>query len=193
MGEEIERTAEQRVIDATKACWERYGIAKVTIDDISAASGVSRATIYRLFPGGRDVLFDALRVRELTDFFDRLTTAVDGARSLDDLVVLLVSAATRELRADEHVAIMLATEPGDTLGQLTVDGLPRIVSVAGTYLQPLLDPYLAPADAEPLIDLLVRLTISYFLAPSDRVDLADPAAAAAFLRPILIALTPIHA
>lgn len=192
MGDTTGRTAEQRVIDATKSCWERYGISKVTVDDISAASGVSRATIYRLFPGGRDVVFDALRVRELTDFFDRLTTAVDGARSLDDLVVLLVSAATRELRADGHVAIMLATEPGDTLGQLTVDGLPRILRVASAYLQPMLDPYLEPTDAEPLIDLLVRLTISYFLAPSDRVDLADPAAAEAFLRPFLTALTPTH-
>ena len=192
MGGTTERTAEQRVIDATKSCWERYGIAKVTVDDISAASGVSRATIYRLFPGGRDVLFDALRVRELTDFFDRLTHAVDGADSLDDLVVRLVSAATRELRADEHVAVMLATEPGDTLGQLTVGGLPRILRVASTYLQPMLDPYLEPADAEPLIDLLVRLTISYFLAPSDRIDLAVPADAEAFLRPLLVALTPTH-
>ena len=51
------------------ACCERWGLDKVTIDDIAHDSGVSRATLYRLFPGGKDVLFEALRVRELEEFF----------------------------------------------------------------------------------------------------------------------------
>ena len=64
--------AEGRVLDAAKRCCERWGIAKVTIDDIAAEAGVSRATLYRLFPGGKDVLFEALRVRELEEFFTEL-------------------------------------------------------------------------------------------------------------------------
>jgi AcrR family transcriptional regulator len=57
-----------RVLDAAKRCCERWGVAKVTVDDIAAESGVSRATLYRLFPGGRDVLYEALRVRETEEF-----------------------------------------------------------------------------------------------------------------------------
>ena len=72
-------SVEGRVLDAAKSCCERWGIAKVTIDDIAAEAKVSRATLYRMFPGGKDVLFDALRVRELEDFFTRLSVAVDGA------------------------------------------------------------------------------------------------------------------
>jgi AcrR family transcriptional regulator len=178
-----------RILDAAKRCCEQWGVAKVTIDDIAAASGTSRATIYRLFPGGKDVLFEALRVRELTDFFDVLTGSVASMTPGDDdfesLIVRLVTTATRELRADQHLAIMLATEPGDTLGQLTVEGLPRIIRVAGDYLVPLVKPYVEPADPAVLIDLLVRLTISYFLAPSDLVDLGDPASARSILRPSL--------
>jgi AcrR family transcriptional regulator len=185
-------SAEQRVLDAAKRCCEQYTVAKVTIDDISETSGVSRATIYRLFPGGKDVLFDALRVRELTQFFDTLTDEADGAGSFEDLVVRLVAVATRELRADEHLAIMLASEPGEVLTQFTVDGLPRIIRVATSYLQPLLTPYLDPQFAEPLIELLVRITISYFLAPSDHVDLGDPESARAFLRPGLTVMAPTH-
>ena len=67
-----------------------------------------------------------------------------------------------------------------------------IIRVATEYLTPLVQPHLTPGEAARLIDLLVRVTISYFLAPSDRVDLADPASAAAFVRPILAALTPTH-
>jgi len=185
MSQRMGNPAEARVLDAVKRCCEQYGVAKVTIDDVVEASGVSRATIYRLFPGGRDVLFEALRVRELNEFFDVLAAATGDASTLDDLVVQLVVTATVELRADQHLALMLASEPGDVLSQLTLRGLPRIIRVATVYLVPLLRPYLDRSAAEPFIDLLVRLTISHFLAPNDRIDLGDADSARAFLGPII--------
>lgn len=181
-------TAEQRVLDAVKSCCERFGMDKVTVDDIAQASGVSRATIYRIFPGGRDVLFEALRVRELTEFFDVLADETAGIDEFGELVVQLVVVATRELRADDHLALMLASEPGDVLSQLTVEGVPRIIRVATAYLLPMLRPYLPRRSAVPFIELLVRLTISYFLAPSDHVDLGDAGSARAFLRPAIESL-----
>ena len=180
--------AETRILDAAKSCCERWGIEKVTVDDIAAESGVSRATLYRLFPGGKDVLFEALNARERADFFDTLTGEVDETDDFEDLVVRLVVTATRELRDDAHLAIMLASEPGAVLSELTVDGMPQIIRVANDYLGPILKPFLDPEFAEPLIDLLVRITISYFLAPSPHVDLGDPVSARAFLRPGLAVL-----
>jgi AcrR family transcriptional regulator len=174
-----------RVLDATQACCEKWGIAKVTVEDISAVSGVSRATIYRLFPGGKDVLFEALRVRELEDFFAVLRADVQGADSLEELLVRTVVGATRELRADEHLAVMLASEPGTVLGQLTVEGVPRIIRFATAFLTPLADPYLDRARSRELIDVLARLTISYFLAPSDTIDLGDAPSARRFLAPLI--------
>ena len=190
LGSRAEGDASARVLDAVKICCERFGMAKVTIDDIADESGISRATIYRLFPGGRDVLFDALRVREITDFFDALTAQTVDVDNFEDLVVGLVVVSTRALRSDEHLAIMLAAEPGETITQFTVEGLPRIIRVATAYLQPVLAPYLDPAHAEQLIELLVRTVISYFLAPSEHVDLGDPESARTFLRPGLAVLAP---
>lgn len=180
---------EDRILDAADACCLRFGFSKVTVDDIVAESGVSRATIYRLFPGGRDVLFEALRVRELEDFFGRLRASIRGAESLDDVVVQAVVNATRELRDDVHLAAMMASEPGEALGQLTVAGLPRIVRMATLTLTPFVTPYVTPAVGRRLIDVLARLVISYFLAPSDDVDLGDPDHARAFLRPMVAVLT----
>jgi AcrR family transcriptional regulator len=180
--------AEKRVLDAAKRCCERWGVEKVTVDDIARESGVSRATLYRLFPGGKDVLFDALHARERAEFFDALTAQVGETDDLEDLVVRLVVTATRELRSDVHLAVMLASEPGVALSELTVDGMPQIIRVANDYLGPILKPHLDPDVAEPLIDLLVRITISYFLAPSDHVDLGDSDSARAFLRPGLALL-----
>lgn len=175
------------MLDAALVCSNRWGFARLTIDDIATESGISRATIYRLFPGGKDVLFEALRVRELDAFFTELRAEVSGSASLDELMVRSVVTATRCLRADDHLAAMLASEPGETLGQLTVDGLPRIIRMASMTLLPLAAPFLDPVDAARAIDLLARLTISYFLAPSDDVDLADELDARRFITPVLAA------
>lgn len=180
--------AETRILDAAKRCVEHWGFEKTTVDDIAAEAGVSRATLYRLFPGGKDVLFEALRVRERAEFFDMLTAEVTDLDDLEELVVRLVVTATRALRADEHLALMLAAAPGETLVQLTAAGVPRIVATATDYLAPLLKPHLDPGAAPVVIELLVRLTLSYFLAPSTHVDFADPDSARAFLRPGLALL-----
>jgi len=177
---------ERRVLDAAKSCCEKWGLAKVTIDDIANEAGVSRASLYRLFPGGKEVLFEALRLQELTDFFTRLSGHIDGADGLEELLVRTVVAATRELHEDQHLALMLASEPGDTLGQLTVEGLPRIMRVATVFLVPFVDPYLPRRESAALVELLSRLVISYFLAPSDHVDLGDPESARTFINTFIL-------
>ena len=174
--------AETHILDAAKVCTERWGIARVSVDDIASEAGVSRATLYRMFPGGKDVVFDALRVRELEEFFITLQHGVAGSTDLEDLLVRTVVVATTGLRNDKHLAIMLASEPGDTLAQLTLQGLPRIIRMASLFLAPLVEPYLRRADAARLVELLSRLVISYFLAPSDHVDLGDPDSARAFIQ-----------
>jgi hypothetical protein len=40
--------------------------------------------------------------------------------------------------------------------------------------------------------LLARLVISYFLAPSDHVDLGDEHSASEFLRPLIAASAVVH-
>ena len=178
--------AELRVLDAAKVCCERWGLAKVTIEDIANEAGVSRATLYRMFPGGKDVLFEALRVRDIEDFFTRLSAHLDGAVDFEDLLVRCVVHATHELRSDQHLSLMLASEPGDTLGQLTVDGLPRIIRVATVFLSPLVDGYLPRREGARVVELLARLVISYFLAPSEQVDLGDADSARTFIQTFVL-------
>lgn len=179
------RSVENRVLDALHASIGKWGLDKVTIDDVAHVSGVSRATIYRMFPGGREVLLESLRVRNLNEFFVGLREAVGECETLGDLVVEIAVYATGRLRSDEQLVAMLASQEPTVLRDLTVDGLPRIISVASSYLRPLLDDHL-PTDASgPFVDLLARLVVSHFLAPSAHVDLADRASARDFLAPLV--------
>jgi AcrR family transcriptional regulator len=164
---------EIRVLEATRACIDDLGLSHVTVDDIVARSGLSRATIYRLFPGGRDVLFEALRVRELEVFFEKLRAEAQDATDLDDLLARCIVVSSRELANDDQLATLLAAERGEVLGQLTVDGLPRVVNMATTFITPLAEAYVDHEAAVQVVEVIARLVISYFLAPSTRVDFTD--------------------
>lgn len=186
------RALENRVLAATKLSVERWGHAKLTIDDIAAEARVSRATIYRLYPGGKDVLFEALRVKELEEFFDDLKAEIVGGETLEDVLVRAVVTATRRMRDDDHLALMLAAEPGTVLNQLTSAGVPRIIRMATAFLVPFVEPFVGRQDGKTIIDVLSRLTISYFLAPSDVVDLGDEESARLFLCPFIETLLRHH-
>lgn len=181
--------AECSVLDATVACVERLGFNKVTMDHICAEAKVSRATVYRMFPGGRDVLFEAVRVRSLADFFTVLRAHVEGAESLDDVLVQCVTVAYAELMADQQLATMLATEPGETLGDLTVNGVSRIVRVAAEFMTPLLQPFVAQQQAEEIVEIMCRLVISAFLAPSPLLDFSNEIVVRRLVQTYLVAAT----
>jgi AcrR family transcriptional regulator len=51
-----------RILDAAERCFERWGAAKTSIDDVAAEAGLSRATVYR-YIGNRSELITALGIR----------------------------------------------------------------------------------------------------------------------------------
>ena len=156
------------------------------MDDICVTAGVSRATVYRLFPGGRDVLFEAVRLGKLEDFFTAMRANVEGAESLEDLLVRCIVVASIELQHDEHLAMMLATVPGETLGDLTVSGLGRIVRVATAFITPLTDEFIPGDEAAHIVDVMCRLVISYYLSPSLTIDFTNEDAARHFVQRFIL-------
>lgn len=177
-----------RVLDAARRCVDRWGLSKVTIDDVATEAHVSRATLYRLFPGGKDVLFEALRGRELEEFFEGMRRHLVDVDSLLDFAVEVAVYALEEMRNDRHLAMMLATEEGAALKSLTVEGLPQILRVASQYMVPLASRHLAESDAEVFVEILARLIISNFLAPSLHFDLSDRESARQLFAPFVTAL-----
>jgi AcrR family transcriptional regulator len=156
----------ERIFEAAFACVGRYGIAKTTVEDVSRQARVSRATVYRHFPGGKDQLIRETIAWETARFFTGLADSVAG---IDDLAGLLEEAlffAHREL--DQHAVLqkVLQTEPELLLPELSVEA-GRLITLVKAFLMP----WLAQAPLRPEVDRdtaaehVARLFLSFLGSP----------------------------
>src|SRR3954454_6457018 len=79
-------TGRDRILEATYACVARYGLSKTTVEDAAKEAGLSRATVYRYFPGGKEQLTAEVIRWEAPRFFARLAEAVRDADTFPDLL-----------------------------------------------------------------------------------------------------------
>jgi len=168
-----------RILEATYRCVERFGMAKTTIDDIAKESGVSRATIYRQFAGGRDELLLETVGWELSNYFNRLADQVRDAPTLAELLRRGLAFAHRSVT--EHLVLrkIMDTEPERLLPLLTTESAKTLPFIAD-FLLPYLRREEAAGRLRPGVDVdraaeyLARSILSLIGAPG-RWDLDDPA------------------
>src|SRR5262245_14844474 len=131
-------TMRDRLLAATYSCIARYGLAKTTVEDVVKQSGISRATIYRHFPGGRDELLRETVAWEIGRFFVELGDRVRDAPDLAELLRLGLELGHRSVQQHEVLRKMLDTEPERVLSLLATEStksLPFIASFLMPYLE----------------------------------------------------------
>lgn len=176
----------QRILEATYACVARWGISKTTIEDAAREAGLSRATFYRYFPGGREELMGAVVAWEHARFFTRLYEEVHGAESLEEVMERGLVFAHRAIEEHEVLQRVLQTEPELLLPTLTVEAA-GTQSLIAAFLVPYLERHpLAPGvDVVEAADFLARMVLSFISSPG-RWDLDDPAQVARLVRAELL-------
>src|SRR2546425_11234312 len=112
-------TLRDRLLAATYHCVSRFGLAKTTIEDVAKESGVSRATIYRQFPGGRDELLLDTVGWELSNYFTQLADQVRDAPNLAELLRYGLWFAHRSVGEHAVLRKVMDTEPERLLPLLT--------------------------------------------------------------------------
>ena len=176
-----------RIIEAAYTCVARWGLAKTTVEDAAREARVSRATVYRAFPGGREELINAVVSWATQEFFVRLYEHVQDAGSLEQVMERGIMFAHRAILEHDVLQRVMQTEPGKLLPALTVESI-RIRQGIAAFLVP----YLAQRGVAPGVDLdeaadfLARMVLSYMSAPG-RWDLDDPAQVARLVESELLA------
>ncbi|HET6794662.1 MAG TPA: TetR/AcrR family transcriptional regulator [Acidimicrobiales bacterium] len=161
------------MLEAAYTCVAAYGIGKTTVEDVARRSGVSRATLYRYFPGGRDQVVREVVAWQAGLFFEQLAEAVDGYADLGELLVETLLFAHRAFLDHAVLQKVLETEPERLLPALTLQS-DRVLAFVRAFLASHirasdLRPGLEPAEAT---EYLGRLLLSYIGSPG-RWDLTS--------------------
>ncbi len=121
----------------------------MTVERIAVEAGVSRASVYRWFPGGRaDVLLAAGR-REMDRFFAEIEPRLAEADTLDDVLAEGLSAAVRFLRDNKPLHALLEHEPELVMPHLAFDRMGTAFAVAAEVALRHLDRFLVRGRRPP--------------------------------------------
>ncbi len=175
-----------RIVDATLYCLARHGTTKTTVDDIARRAGVSRATVYRAFPGGRDEVLGAVVDTEMARLFSALGVCLGQAEDLTSALVDGIVEASTRLRDHAALHYLAEHEPETVLGHLAFDESDRLLVTASRFTAPFLARWMTPDEAERVAEWATRIVLSYAISPSDRFDLNDPARAGSLVRTFML-------
>lgn len=183
---------QNRVIAATLRCIARWGLTKTTLDDVAREAGLSRATVYRIVPGGRDSLLALVSASELNRFFMALDDAVKQVDSLEDTLVAGVTTAARHLEHHGALRFLIEHEPEQILPRFAFHNLDAILANVRAFAGPYLAPWLGD-DAGRTAEWLARIVVSYTCTPSPEFDLCNDESARRLVRMyVLPGLSPLQ-
>lgn len=169
--------ANARILDAALDLFCRRGIQRTTMDDVARAAGLSRITVYRRLVS-KEALVEHVVLREFRRYFDRFLLDISQATTVQERVVVGFVSSLRTIRDNPLIHDLLSAEPqllvpsvlgegGRTLALVSqfVAGQLRLEQVAGNVA--------GDVDVDLVAELMVRMSTSFLLTPSDRLDLED--------------------
>ncbi|MBU6215326.1 MAG: TetR/AcrR family transcriptional regulator [Acidobacteria bacterium] len=168
---------EDRALDALFDCVLRWGLSKTTVDDVARAAGISRATLYRLFPGGKAAMVQAGTRRMVTELADSVAADLHDAADLGDALTRAIVSARRFLSDDEALQLLLEHDPASVQAQLALGSFDQVLDAAAGAMGPALAPFAGSAERGAAASVwAARLLVSYLTDPTAD-DLGDPAVA----------------
>ncbi len=163
----------RRILAATAACVAAQGLRATSIDDIAEAAGCARATIYRIFPGGRAGLLAAAAEIQITSVLEAAGAAADEADDLVDAVAGAVHAAATTLTGHAALQRLLAEEPGEVLPYISFDNLGPLLARAQELGAEVFGRFLDRERAEIAGEWGARVVLAHLRSPGSPTDTTD--------------------
>ena len=118
-------------------------------------------------------------MRRCLTIIDAELASVDA---LDQIVAGAVFGALREITASVPLQELLEREPEIVVPHLALDQSAVVFEIATVLARPHLERHVDRRRADLIIELIMRLTLSYALVPATSVDLAERATADEYVR-----------
>ena len=182
--------ARELLLDAAERCFERFGIAKTTIDDVADEAGVSRGTVYR-YVSGRDDLVNGVAARIADRYMAEMAGRLAPDSSLADFLVESFADIVVRAHTDPALAPLLSAGGAD-LARLTLAETPVIAERARAFTAGLMaqatEAQLAElrddVPIEDLIDHMMFTGVALILGLGPSPE--DPDGLARYLRAFLL-------
>ena len=95
----------EKIVTAARDCYAHFGVGRTSMPDIARVAGVSRATVYRYFPG-TGALRDAVIARMGSEVIARIDAATKSRQDLTSFIAKafeVLVAYNREMHYREHI------------------------------------------------------------------------------------------
>lgn len=164
----------ERLHQATLVCAGRAAF-RFSVEDVAREAGVSRATVYRYFPGGKDQLVADGVAWEVARFFTRVEAAAHEAPDLAGKIERALLVGRHLLVEHEVLQQILADDPDQILTELEIT-MTRVHEGMHAYVASLLGQEdLAPGvDVDEAAEYIARLFLTY-LGHAGSWEVDDPA------------------
>lgn len=115
--------ARDRVISAAMRCIDRHGPSKTTLSDVAVELGVTRQTVYRLFPSTED-LFRAVSIAAADTFVDQMAARVRGLADPAEMLVECMAFTIERLLQDRYLSLLLIPGRMDAVHEQFTSAIP---------------------------------------------------------------------
>jgi AcrR family transcriptional regulator len=172
MPDELDATR-RRLFEATLDAALESGF-RLTVEQVSVRAGLSRATVYRYFPGGKEQLLSETITWEVGRFFERIGREVADAPDFATRIERALAFGREALDHHELLDKVLTEEPEQLLAELELT-MPIVFIGINSYLRPFLEreSLAEGVDVAEAAEYLARMFLTY-LGNEGSWDRRDP-------------------
>lgn len=168
----------ERLIEAAHTCVGRFGITKTTVEDVAREARLSRATIYRYFPAGKEELAREVVAWEMGKFYRNLGEAIENAADFPSMIAGALVFANQTAGEHELLQKLIVIEPERILPLITFQSAYILQLSRGLIDGPLKREHRAGrvrpgVDLGQAADYIARMVLS-FVSARGAHDLDDP-------------------
>lgn len=181
-----------RILDAARDLLCRTDAARMTMDDVARAADVARITVYRRF-ATKDALVEQTVSREFAHYFQQFRAEVASCETAAERVVVGFVSSLRTMRKNELISHLMAAEHSLVLSSVVGERGRTLAAVRAFVAKQLRREQKAgniatEVDADLVAEIMVRLSTSFLVTPSEVVDIDDEGALRAVAERTLLPL-----